>query len=93
MKTILFSAAAFLAAGAFGGSFYEAGNLRHVHAQGFVLPLTDATFEVIYAAIFGIIGCLAGLMVGWTYRWLTRRSEVPTVRYWLPTPWTRMATV
>ena len=74
MKTVLSTAAAFFIAGAVGGYGYEAVALRQNHAQGFVLPLTDFIFEIIYALIFGIMGCLAGLIILALY-WSTRRSR------------------
>ena len=72
MKTILSTIAAFLIAGAVGGYCCEAVKLRQLHTQGFALALTDFTFEIIYAAAFGIVGCLVGLMVGLGRYWLTR---------------------
>ena len=74
MKTILSTTAAFLLAGAVGGYVYEAISLRQTHAQWFVLALSDFTFEIIYAMVFGVIGCLLGLIVGTALYWLKRRS-------------------
>jgi len=75
MRTILSTTAAFLLAGAFGGYAYEAIRLQQTHAQGFVLALTDFTFEIIYAMVFGVTGCLLGLIVGTALYWFKRRSN------------------
>jgi hypothetical protein len=81
MKIILLSTAALLIAGAVGGYGYEAVVLRHTHAQGFALPLTDFTFEIIYAIIFGVIGCLIGMAINVAHYLLKRRSKVQTVSH------------
>ena len=81
MKTILYTTAAFLLTGAAGGSVYEAGALRQTHAQGFALALTDFTFEIIYAAVFGVIGSLMGLMVGTALYWFKRRSKLHPINH------------
>jgi|GEM_PF-2845833 len=76
MKTILLTTAAFLVAGAVGGYIYEAVALRQTHAEGFALALTDFTFEVIFAMVFGVVGCLLGLIVGTALYWFKRRSKL-----------------
>ncbi len=90
MKTILLSIAASSVAGALSGCGCEAIALRHTHAQGLALPLTDFAFEIIYAATFGVMGCLLGLIVGTALYWFKRRAKLRPVSHWLPTPWTRI---
>jgi len=81
MKTVLSTTAAFLVTGALGGYIYEAVVSRQAHAQGGMRALTDFTFEIIFAAVFGVIGCLLGLVVSTAMYWFKRRSKVRPVSH------------
>ena len=81
MKTILSTTAAFLMAGAVSGYAYEAIRLQQTHAQGFALALSDFTFKIIYAMVFGVFGCLLGLIVGTALYWFKRRSNTRSANH------------
>ena len=73
MKTILSTTAAFLMAGAVSGYVYEAIRIRQTPDP--TPALSDFTFEIIYAMVFGVFGCLLGLIVGTALYWFKRRSN------------------
>ena len=79
MKTTLSSASIFLIVGAVVGYCGESSQLRYLHIHGLALPLQDWMYASFNAALFGVIGCITGLVIGLILNWLTGRRGTPDI--------------